>query len=44
MKKKEIIARVRMNTGTKQKVITIPKEAVRIKEGDWVSIRKVKFE
>jgi len=39
---KRIIVKVRMNKKTKQKTVTIPKEAKEIKEGDYVEINKIK--
>lgn len=38
----KIIVKVRVNKKTKQKSVTIPKEAKEIKEGDYVQIIKVK--
>lgn len=38
----KIIMKVRINKKTKQKSITIPKEAKEIKEGDYVEIIKIK--
>lgn len=37
-----IIVKVRINRKTKQKSVTIPKEAKEIREGDYVEINKVK--
>ena len=39
---KAIIAKVRMNRKTKQKSVTIAKEARKIKKGDYVRITKTK--
>ena len=38
----DIIMRVRHNKDSKQKLVTIPKDAP-IKKGDYVSIKKVKI-
>ena len=38
----KIIVKVRVNKKTKQKSVTIPKEAKEIKEGDYVQIIKLK--
>lgn len=38
----KIIMKVRINKKTKQKSITIPKEAKEIREGDYVEIIKIK--
>ena len=40
MVNKEYLAKVRESKTTKQKQITIPKEATEIKGGDWVAVRK----
>ena len=37
-----IIVKVRINKKTKQKSVTIPKEAKEIKRGDYVEIIKLK--
>ncbi len=37
-----IIVKVRMNKRTKQKTVTIPQEAKKIKKGDYVEITKTK--
>ncbi len=38
-----IIAKVRINKKTKQKSVTIPKDAKKIKKGDHVVITKLKW-
>ncbi len=38
----KIIVKVRENKRTKQKSVTIPKEARKIKKGDYVKITKTK--
>ncbi len=38
----KIIVKVRVNKKTKQKTVTIPKEAKKIKKGDHVLITKLK--
>ncbi len=38
----KIIVKVRVNKKTKQKSVTIPKEAKKIKKGDYVRIIKTK--
>ena len=38
----KVIVKVRMNKKTKQKSVTIPKEAKEIKEGNYVEIIKIK--
>ncbi len=38
----KIIVKVRINKKTKQKSVTIPKEAKEIREGDYVQIIKIK--
>lgn len=38
----KIIVKVRVNKKTKQKSVTIPKEAKKIKKGDYVQITKTK--
>lgn len=39
-KGKKYIVKVRQNKANKQKVVTIPKEAEEIQEGDYVEIKK----
>lgn len=39
---KKCIAKVRENKTNKQKVVTISKEFVNIKKGDYVEIKKIK--
>ena len=38
-----LIVKVRINKKTKQKSVTIPKEAKEIKEGDYVEIKKLEI-
>ena len=38
----KLIVKIRINKKTKQKSVTIPKEAKHLKEGDYVKIEKVK--
>ena len=37
-----VIVKVRKNKSNNQKIVTIPKDAEHIKEGDYVKIEKVK--
>ena len=38
----KVIVKIRVNKKTKQKSVTIPKEAKHLKEGDYVKIEKIK--
>lgn len=39
---KKIIVKVRKNKSNNQKIVTIPKSAKHIQEGDYVKIEKIK--
>ena len=38
----KLIVKIRINKKTKQKSVTIPKEAKHLKEGDYVEVIKLK--
>jgi len=38
----KVIVKVRKNKANNQKIVTIPKDAKHIKEGDYVKVEKVK--
>jgi len=38
----KVIVKIRVNKKTKQKSVTIPKEARHLKEGDYIQIIKIK--
>lgn len=42
MKRGKIIARVRKSKSSKQKTVTIPKEAGHIRAGDYIVIRRLR--